>query len=305
MSKAVGVLAAEHIASGLVESNQTAAQIAGKMHVFPDRDTHDNPLIEMPAEEIVQHIVEQIRLARQDENVSAAGLGFPGIIRDGVIEDSPNLQQMKGQDLGGSISSALAQMNLNLHVQILNDADAMAAGIAATRGQLDRLLRVWFLGSGIGYGRYPQAPGVWEGGHLVVSLDPKEQFCRCGGQGHLEGIMGDRAMRLRFLDLEPEEVFAQAKEGDKRCVDFVKLWHRALAAATASSIHLDGPGKFFISGPHAEFVQIGLLDLYLHDMVKMSPLQGSKFEIVPASDELAIIGAAVSAQQLTASSSPF
>jgi glucokinase len=112
-------------------------------------------------------------------------------------------------------------------------------------------------------------------------------------------------MRLRFLDLEPEEVFAEAKEGDKRCVDFVKLWHRALAAATASSIHLDGPGKFFISGPHAEFVQVGLLDLYLHDMVKMSPLQGSTFEIVPASDELAIVGAAVSAQQSTASPSAF
>jgi glucokinase len=304
MSKAIGVLAAEHIASGLVESNQTSVQIAGKMQVFPNRDTHDNPLIEMPAEEIIQYIVEQIRLARQDENVSAVGIGFPGIIRDGVIEDSPNLQQMKGQDLGGAISSALAQINLNLHAQILNDADAMAAGIAATRGQLDRLLRVWFLGSGIGYGRYPQALGVWEGGHLVVSLDPKEQFCRCGGQGHLEGIMGDRAMRLRFLDLEPEEVFEQAREGDKRCVDFVKLWHRALAAATASSIHLDGPGKFFLTGPHAEFIQVGLLDLFLHDMVKMSPLQGSTFEIVPAGDELAIIGAAVSAQQLAASSSP-
>jgi glucokinase len=304
MSKAIGVLAAEHIASGLVESNQRSVQIAGKMQVFPNRDTHDNPLIEMPAEEIIQYIVEQIRLARQDENVSAVGIGFPGIIRDGVIEDSPNLQQMKGQDLGGAISSALAQINLNLHAQILNDADAMAAGIAATRGQLDRLLRVWFLGSGIGYGRYPQAPGVWEGGHLVVSLDPKEQFCRCGGQGHLEGIMGDRAMRLRFLDLEPEEVFEQAKEGDKRCVDFVRLWHRALAAATASSIHLDGPGKFFLTGPHAEFIQVGLLDLFLHDMVKMSPLQGSTFEIVPAGDELAIIGAAVSAQQLAASSSP-
>jgi hypothetical protein len=40
---------------------------------------------------------------------------------------------------------------------------------------------------------------------------------------------------------------------------------------------------------------VGLLDLYLHEMVKMSPLQGSSFEIVPTSDETAIIGAAVSA----------
>jgi predicted NBD/HSP70 family sugar kinase len=293
MSSSIGVLAAEHIAAGLVENNR----IVEAVRIFPDRNTHDNPLIEMPADEIVQRIADQISFARMSREITAVGLGFPGIIREGVIEDSPNLQQMKGKNLAGSVSSALNQINLNVPVQVLNDADAMAAGIAATRGHLDRLIRVWFIGSGIGYGRYPQAQGIWEGGHMVVSLDPKEQFCKCGGQGHLEGIMGDRAMRLRFLDLEPEEVFEEAKEGDKRCGDFVKLWHRALAAATATSIHLDGPGNFFISGPHSNYIQIGLLDLFLQDMVKMSPLQGSKFEIVPASDELAIVGAAVSAQQ--------
>jgi predicted NBD/HSP70 family sugar kinase len=278
----------------LVENNR----IVETVRIFPDRNTHDNPLIEMPADEIVQRIADQISFARMSREITAVGLGFPGIIREGVIEDSPNLQQMKGKNLAQSVSSALSQVNLNVPVQVLNDADAMAAGIAASRGLLDRLIRIWFIGSGIGYGRYPQAQGVWEGGHMVVSLDPKEQFCKCGGQGHLEGIMGDRAMRLRFLDLEPEEVFEEAKKGDKRCGDFVKLWHRALAAATATSIHLDGPGDFFISGPHSNFIQVGLLDLYLQDMVKMSPLQGSKFEIVPASDELAIVGAAVSAQQI-------
>jgi glucokinase len=113
----------------------------------------------------------------------------------------------------------------------------------------------------------------------------------------VEGIMGARAMRLRFLDLEPDEVFEQARAGDQRCSDFVKLWHRALAAATATSIHLDGPGKFFISGLNAKFIQTGLLDQYLHDMVKMSPLQGSSFEVIPTSDVTALIGAAVSAEQ--------
>ncbi len=293
MSLTVGVLAAEHIAAGLVENDR----IIDAIRVFPDGLTHDNPLIEMHADEIVHHIAEQIRITSLGKDISAAGLGFPGIIRDGVIEDSPNLQQMKGNNLAASVTAALNQIDLNVRVRILNDADAMAAGIAAMRGQLDRLIRVWFLGSGVGYGRYPQAPGVWEGGHMIVSLDPKEQFCKCGGEGHLEGIMGDRAMRLRFLDLEPEEVFDEAKNGDKRCGDFVKMWHRALAAATATSIHMDGPGKFYISGPKAPLVQVNLLDVFLHDMVKMSPLQGSTFEIVPTSDELAIVGAAVSAHQ--------
>ena len=53
-------------------------------------------------------------------------------------------------------------------MRVLNDADAFATGIAATRGQLDTLIRVWTLGSGVGFGRYPHATGVWEGGHVVV-----------------------------------------------------------------------------------------------------------------------------------------
>ncbi len=136
---------------------------------------------------------------------------------------------------------------------------------------------------GIGYGRYPFADGMWEGGHTVVSLDEKEKFCGCGGRGHMEGIMGHRAMRLRFLDMEPEEVFAEARKratGEARCLDFVKLWHKALAAGTATSIHMDGAGKFFITGFNARFVDLAMLKDYLHQMVKMSPLQSYALEIV-------------------------
>jgi hypothetical protein len=46
-----------------------------------------------------------------------------------------------------------------------------------------------------------------------------------------------------------------------------------------------------------KFIDIGLLDRLLHDMVKMSPLQGSRFEVVPTSDEIGIIGAAVNADR--------
>jgi predicted NBD/HSP70 family sugar kinase len=172
--------------------------------------------------------------------------------------------------------------------------------VAATRGHLEKLIRIWYLGDGVGFGRYPQMEGVWEGGHMVVSLDPKEHFCGCGGVGHLEGIMGHRAMRLRFLDMEPEEVFAAAHEGDARCATFVKRWHRALAAASASSIHLDGPGKFFIMGPNAHYVDLGLIGQYIHEMVKMTPLQGSLFEIISSSHDLAIVGAAVNARRASA-----
>jgi predicted NBD/HSP70 family sugar kinase len=296
MKRTIGVLAAEHIAAGLVENNQ----IVGPVRIFPETDHESDALDKMPADEILHRITQLIEMVGRGEEIEAIGVGFPGIIRDGVVEESPNLSQTKGQDLGVALAFLVGQQSISAPVRIFNDADVMAAGIAARHGQLDKLIRVWTLGTGIGFGRYPQAEGVWEGGHTVVTLDPRENYCACGGIGHLEGIMGHRAMRLRFLDLEPEEVFAEAAAGDARCAAFVMRWHRALAAATATSIHMDGPGKFFISGPNARFVELGVLHRLIYGMVKISPLQGSSLEIVETGDETAIIGAAVNAARAAA-----
>jgi glucokinase len=292
MRRAIGVTTAERVVVGVVEDRK----LSGSLRVYPDSESSD-ALIGMPSDAIAQCIAKEIITAAQGGQVEAVGIGFPGVIRGGVIEDSPNLSQLKGCNMQEIVTAALRAAGLNARVAIYNDADIVAAGLAATRDQLDRLIRVWTLGNGIGFGRYPFSEGVWEGGHTVISLDPNEKYCGCGGKGHLEGIMGHRAMRLRFLDMEPDEIFEAAGEGDQRCADFVKLWHRALAAATATAIHLEGPGKFFISGHNARHLDLNLLNQYLHEMVKMSPLQGYVFEVVASEDEIAVIGAAVNALQ--------
>ena len=251
----------------------------------------------MPSTDIAECIRGLVEKVAGGEKLEAVGIGFPGLIRSGVVEESPNLQQVKGFALQAVLSAALKGKAAGAPVRVFNDADAMAAGIAATQGKLHQLTRVWTLGNGIGFGRYPASEGVWEGGHSVVTLDPKESFCGCGGKGHLEGILGRRSMRMRFLDLEPEEVFESARAGDARCAEFVQLCHRALAAATATSIHMEGPGMFFITGPDTKYLDTGLLDRLVHEMVKMSPLQGSRFEVMPTSDEMGVLGAAVNAER--------
>jgi glucokinase len=293
MGRTVGVLVMEHIASGLVESNK----VLGELAVYPEGPQSLDALQSIPVENIVACIREQVEKVSNGEKLEAIGIGFPGIIRAGVVEDSPNLQQTKGFALQSELSSALTGSSKGVPVRVFNDAAAMAAGIAATQGKLNKLTRVWTLGNGIGFGRYPSSAGMWEGGHSIVTLDPKENFCGCGGRGHLEGILGLRAMRLRFLDLEPEEVFANARTGDARCAEFVTLCHRALAAATATCIHLEGPGMFYITGPDAKFIDISRLDRLVHEMVQMSPLQGSRFEAMHTTDEMGIIGAAVNAER--------
>lgn len=292
MSKTVGVLVMEHIAAGLVEGSK----VVGPRHTYPDKPELLDLLQSMPSADIADAIRKLVEKAAESEKIEAIGIGFPGIIRNGVVEESPNLQQVKGFALQAALSSSLGGTAVRVPVRVCNDADAQAAGIAATQGRLHKITRVWTLGNGVGFGHFPVGEGVWEGGHSVVTLDPKEHFCGCGGHGHLEGILGRRAMRMRFLDLEPEEVFENARGGDARCAEFLVLGHRALAAATATSIHMEGPGTFFITGPDAKFIDIGMLGRFMHEMVKMSPLQGSRFEVIPPADEMGIVGAAVNAE---------
>ena len=293
MTTAIGVVLTEHIVAGRLEDQK----LTGSTLRFPADIKELDALISIPGSELVEKIAEQIAVLTKENAgpVDGIGVAVPGVVRNGIVEESPNLTQLKGMRLAEELTRVLKTDGIETPVHIANDADAIAAGVAATRGHLNKLTRVWTIGNGIGYGRWPYVEGVWEGGHITVTLDPKERYCGCGGVGHLEGIMGYRAMRMRFLDMEPEEVFANAKKGDARCREFVDLWHRALAAATASFIHLAGPGRFYFTGHNVGFLELEMLRGHLETMVKMSPLLSYSLEVLEPDDETALIGAGVSA----------
>jgi predicted NBD/HSP70 family sugar kinase len=294
MAKTIGVTLSERVVAGLVIDHKQV----GALENFPENRDSDDALVQMHAEGILRKLCEQVlKVAGSHRDIAAVGVALPGLIRNGVVEEAPNLPQLKGVKIEEKLAEKLAESGLDTKVFALNDADAVAAGIAANQGKLDSLIRVWTLGIGIGYGRYPFSPGVWEGGHTVVSLDEKERFCGCGGKGHIEGIMGHRAMRLRFLDMEPEEVFEAAAQGDARCLEFKKLWHRALAAGTASTIHMDGPGRIFLTGFNIRFIDLPMLKEAVGEMVKMSPLLSYSFELVEDDAETRVLGSAVAAEQ--------
>jgi len=297
MTTAIGIVITDHIVAGRLEEQR----VVGKVLRYPGEEETVDALTATPGSELIEILANQVvTLAGQGPPIDAIGVAVPGIVRHGVVEDSPNLTQIKGMKLADELGRALADRQIDAPVHVVNDADAIAASVAATHGRFNKLTRVWTIGHGIGYGRWPYVEGVWEGGHITVTLDPKEKFCGCGGVGHLEGIMGLRAMRMRFLDLEPEEIFANAKKGDQRCRDFVDLWHRALAAATASFIHLAGPGKFYFTGSNVRFLELPLLRSHLETMVRMSPLQSFSLEVLPPDDETALLGAGVSAMRAVA-----
>jgi glucokinase len=118
--------------------------VSGPLIVNPEDSDDTDSLQGVPGDVIVARIAEQV--SRLDLTVapSHVGLAMPGIIRGGVVEDSPNLAQLKGLQMQTLITDVLAPQIGKVPVSIINDADAMAAGMAAARGHLDRLIRLWF-----------------------------------------------------------------------------------------------------------------------------------------------------------------
>src|SRR5712671_7023913 len=138
MRRAIGVTASENIVSGLVEENR----LVGKLRAYQE-DSDSDALHGMPAGAIAECVAKEIKATAGNEKVDVIGIGLPGIIREGFIEDSPNLKQLKGAHIRDLLTAALQAFGIVAPVHVYNDADIMAAGIAGTRGHLDRVVRGW------------------------------------------------------------------------------------------------------------------------------------------------------------------
>ena len=235
-------LSASRCPSGWWQGWLWTIKLQGELRCFPEQHEDEYALVELPTEDARERSASEVKAAADaSRGHYGVGVGASGADpqRRGGRGAEPAAAQ--GRAHSGCWTRGAATRGLTAPVTVSNDADAFAAGIAARHGKLEQQVRVWTLGMGIGYGRYPFTEGVWEGGHTVVTLDEKENYCGCGGRGHLEGIMGHRAMRLRFLDMEPEEVFEAAKAG--RCA------LRGVQAAVAQGAGCgDGDHRFTCAG---------------------------------------------------------
>jgi glucokinase len=93
MDKIIGITTAGKIAVGMVEDNRVIPPVS----VYPEAGdgATENDILSMPMEEMVETVSGMIANLCQQRGAKPIGVGicFPGIIRDGVIEESPNLKQ--------------------------------------------------------------------------------------------------------------------------------------------------------------------------------------------------------------------
>src|SRR5690349_9998445 len=105
MRRAIGITTAERIATAVIEGDQ----VIGSMRRYPEEGTAADELMGMPAEHVAHTIREQIEAVLEGKTIDVVGVGIPGIVRNGVIEESPNLQQLKGCRMQELLSSELRE----------------------------------------------------------------------------------------------------------------------------------------------------------------------------------------------------
>src|ERR1700753_3939451 len=123
MGRSIGIIATRYIWVGIVDDNQL-----GTVRMFPEPGQADVDLKSLPSDEMIARILRQVELLHEGERVESVGAGFPGIVRNGVVDDSPNLAQLKGLNVRDRLCSALKSAGIDAPVTIMNDADALAAG---------------------------------------------------------------------------------------------------------------------------------------------------------------------------------
>ena len=160
-----------------------------------------------------------LKLVKKQSDFDRVSVGFPGVIRKGVIETAANLHQdWIGFDLEGALSK-----KLNKPVRVLNDADMQGFGAISGNG----VELVVTLGTGFG-------SALFLDGQLIPNLEVAHHPFRKGKT--YEDRLGNAALK---------------KSGGKK-------WQRCVMEAIASLEHLFNYDTLYIGGGNARRITFDL-----------------------------------------------
>jgi len=129
-----------------------------------------------PPDVLIRTIIDLVRPLAGYDRVS---VGFPGVVRDGVVLTAPNFGSSKwhGFDLGRRLTRALKRP-----VRVLNDAEVQGLGVIARKG----VELVITLGTGVG-------SALFRNGELMPHLELSQHPVH--GTKTYDQYLGDRARR--------------------------------------------------------------------------------------------------------------
>ncbi len=148
MTTSIGVVMTEHIVAGRLTGSLGQQKLEGGRLRFPVDPSESEALIGLPAGEVYELLASQIAplIAESSEPVARdwrRRTGHRAQRRRGRLTEPATDQ---GNTTGRRTRRSASAQGIKTPVYVLNDADAVAAGLAASGGHLDRLIRVWDAG---------------------------------------------------------------------------------------------------------------------------------------------------------------
>lgn len=215
---------------------------------------------EHPAEAVIRTVGETA-LALLERNGIAmdqcvgVGIGVPGTVdrKNGIVRYSNNIRWEEVQ-LAKEMGTYLP-----IPVEIANDADCAALGEAvAGEGKDSSDVVMLTLGTGVGGGIILDGE-IYEGrgiggselGHMVIVENG--ELCTCGRRGCLEAYASATALkrdacRASGKDLNPEEIFALAEQGDAVMKAVVDAYIRRLGLGIVNIVNIFRPQLVLLGG---------------------------------------------------------
>lgn len=274
-----------------------------------------------PAEEIVDSIVEGVKLACEDakinvSDVNSIGIGTPGTANrnTGVVLYSCNLG-FNNFELGGMLSS-----KLGTEVFVENDANAAAFGeVVNGAGKGYKDVVVITLGTGVGGGIIIGGK-IYTGfnfcgaelGHTVIEYNGRQ--CGCGRKGCFEAyssatalinftkeaMEADKSTKMWDIagsldEVDGKTAFDGFRAGDKTATEVVNKYINYLGCGLTNVVNIFQPEVLLIGGgicKEGENLTKPLLEYIAKESYCIDPNSSTKLDIAKLGNDAGIIGAA-------------
>lgn len=274
-----------------------------------------------PSEEIVESIVEGVKLACEDakiavSDVNSIGIGTPGTANrnTGVVLYSCNLG-FNNFELGGMLSE-----KLGTEVFVENDANAAAFGeVVNGAGKGYKDVVVITLGTGVGGGIIIDGK-IYTGfnfcgaelGHSVIEYNGRQ--CGCGRKGCFEAYSSATAL-INFTKeamesdkntkmweiagsiegVDGKTAFDGFRAGDKTATEVVNKYINYLGCGLTNVVNIFQPQVLLIGGgicKEGENLTKPLLEYIARESYCIDPNCSTKLDIAMLGNDAGIIGAA-------------
>lgn len=199
---------------------------------------------------VLTGIITAIRQVDPASQALAIGIGTPGPADPAgrVSRVAINLADWREVPLADWLEAKTGRPTV-----VANDGNCAGLGEAwLGAGRQFRNLILLTLGTGVGgavilNGELFSGPRGAAGELGLITLNPHGPACNSGNRGSLEQYASIRAIRRR-TGLEPAELGARAKEGDREALAFWQAYGRDLGAGLASLIYVLTPEAVVLGG---------------------------------------------------------